>query len=676
MATTMTGVVFADVTTKISFEADNMAVISDMNPTINIAEVSASVVNKGRVNLASYDCAKSCTLRHPHDMTALMSFTIPEDIAKYAETVTFNIYLAFANKNPPYTFTVNQISNTGWNDKSVYQNVALKKTGKSVSMKGSATGNWYSFDISDLMEEDGTVNLAFNAYVSSSSLDAVLGFLLQDYNGSWGDINYAPNVTIEVPESVAAEYKLKGKTFFQKNTKGVKQLEPNPETGVYVADDGVAFVGLEGVYPSDKYSMVQRYVVKESGRYRVTGRVKPVDAKGSGTVIKIYKNDQIMKQGYFPPLSDGAIDIRFLAEIDDVIDVEACIDDYVGHNYTEWSIDVSRVPSSIANNTSTTVLGTSPNIISETKLSDYLGSNKPDDVKIYTTLYGIKHEMEYNSTNKRWQLNEKYIRRENIIASDERVSLEEMVYQNDVEDNNYVSETQVRTSSNPTSNATTYIEIPITKAGTILVDGKMALNSSADGELVKVYLNDKVLWSNRLGGDVSTKYDEPYESKFFVDDVHAVANVKAGDILKFGFNRWRFAYSSEYVDISDIKIKYIEGEMLSENTRWSLEHSIVIDTVDKCIYIDGKRQSVDVYVDNGTTYISAFSAKSLFGENITTDGKAYIPLRKVVESIGKNVVWAANRLVIVHDGFDDVFTFNELSEIETKMEIKGGDLFD
>ena len=467
-----------------------------------------------------------------------------------------------------------------------------------------------------------------------------------------------------------------GKTFFQKNESGMKELEYNEEKGCFVADDGLGMIGLDRVMPTDSYSMVMRYPVTEKGRYRIFGDIHPVDSKGDGTIIKIYKNNEIIKQGYFPSGQKGAIDIRLLANDGDIIDVEATIKDYVGHNYTEWSMNVSKVPSVVGNNVTSTVLGKTSNVVTESNLSDYLGSNKPENVKIYTTLYGVKHNMEYDSSKKRWQLNEKYVRTENINASDERERVEDMVWQNAVADNNYVSETQVRTSSNPVSNATTYIETPVATTGTILIDGVVNVASSEDGELVKLYLNNELLWSNRIGGETSNRYDEAYDNKYFIKDLSVVANVEAGDILKFGFNRWRLVNSNEYVDISDIKIKYVEGELLSKSTRWFLENSIVIDTIENTMYINGEETSSDVYIENGTTYISIFAAKTLFGNDIISDGNAYIPLRSVAESCGKNVVWTADRLIIIHDGIDGALTYNELSEIEAKTEIKGGDLFD
>ena len=536
--------------------------------------------------------------------------------------------------------------------------MSVYKSGKELWNQQIAHGKTAAFEMEVSLRKGEAVDFRINGN-GSAAYDITRGFPVVEY--------------------LAGDFALDfgGKTFFQKNESGIKELQYNEQKECFVADDEIGVIGLDGVMPSDRYSMVMRYVVTEDGRYRVFGEVNPVDPKGDGTIIKVYKNDEMLRQWYFPAGKEGAIDFRLLAKEGDVIDVEASIRNYVGHNYTEWSMDVSKVPSVIGNSIASTVLGSAAGVLSETLLSDYLGYNKPDNVRIYTTLYGIPYDMEYNLAQQRWQLNEKYVRQDNINASNGRVPLEEMVDQNAVDDNNYVSKTQIKTSSNPTSNATTYIELPITKDGTIMVDGEVKVSSSSkDGELVKVYLNDKVLWSNRLGEEASNRYDEPYENKFFLKDVHAVANVKAGDTLKFSFNRWRFAYSGEYIDISDIKIKYIVGDVLSENTRWLLENSLIVDTLDKSMYINGKKQSADVYIENGTTYLSANSVKDLLGNTATLDGKDYIPLRSVAESLGKNVLWTAGRLVIIHDGIDGAFTYNELSEIEVKVETKGGDLFD
>ena len=86
-----------------------------------------------------------------------------------------------------------------------------------------------------------------------------------------------------------------------------------------------------------------------------------------------------------------------------------------------------------------------------------------------------------------------------------------------------------------------------------------------------------------------------------------------------------------------------------------------------------------VFVENGTTYLEAeFDAENIGNisnvEKREVNGIEYIPLRCAADENGKNVVWAADRVVLIYEGIPLLYGYPELSEINVAL--KGGGLFD
>ena len=422
------------------------------------------------------------------------------------------------------------------------------------------------------------------------------------------------------------------------------------------------------------------YSVSENGRYRLVGSMTSTNVGSDGAEVQVYNNDKLAYQSYFPDGESGTVDVRILAEAGDVIKTKLVLTGDNDAPFMEWRQEVTLVNTVIPQNQSSTTLGEHYTMCgNEALLSSYLGQNKPNDVKIYTTLYGIKRYFVWDAANTRWSLTEPYVRLNNINMSDGRDRLEDMVWQNAVSDTNYVSQTSVKTSSNPTSNATTYIEIPIDRDGTIRVDGDFVIPEEGvnnegetvrfDGELIKIYRNDELIWSNRVGGELSTRYDEPYDTKYFINTVKAVADVKAGDTLRFSFNRWRHNYEGENVDISNIKIKYVEGcDILSDSTVWKLKRAIIADVSQDRMLVNGVLTSVPMTIEDDDAYISLAAASEIFENNDLQSDDGYVPICETAVLMGKTPVWLTKDVLVIQDSAVNMFTWNETGEIVTQLE--------
>ena len=89
-----------------------------------------------------------------------------------------------------------------------------------------------------------------------------------------------------------------------------------------------------------------------------------------------------------------------------------------------------------------------------------------------------------------------------------------------------------------------------------------------------------------------------------------------------------------------------------------------------------------MFVDSGTTYAEASKLAELIGGNYSDaqsvknfDGVEALAVRKAAESSGKNVDWAADRLVLIYEGIPVMFGYSEISEIKACLD-NGGDLFE
>jgi len=445
--------------------------------------------------------------------------------------------------------------------------------------------------------------------------------------------------------------------YFQKDKDGnMKELEFSSETYGYTADDDLAFISTSEVFPTEKYSLVKRYEVTQRGRQRVYASLEDNDNRGGGNVAYIYKNGEKVWEQLFVPGKEQVLDVRLLAELGDIIDVEIAVNDYTGYNYTKWDCNIAPYFGISPVCEASTSEGRENGKIKEFTLGSMVGSTQGGNgVRYYSTKFNVEYPMTYDSGAKRWKSTVK-------------------------NDGGYISSTEMNAASDWATSGDTVMEITLSDSGILHIDGMLDISTAGDGALVEMYHNNKLLWSNRVGGKVNARWDDPFDTHYFLNRVNAVANVVRGDKLKITVNRWR-KYKNDNVGIGDIKLSYITGDILSDTTKWKIDNSIVIDTAEKTAYQNGEKTGIDLVINNGTTYVELSDAQKLFDNIQITDekanfgGKEYVAIRSFAESNGKYVSWAANRMILIHDSFEVFFGYPELSEIETVIKT-GGDLFE
>ena len=438
--------------------------------------------------------------------------------------------------------------------------------------------------------------------------------------------------------------------YFQKKGDEMAKLEFNEATESYHASDGIAFINSEKFMTSNEYSLVKRYIVERNTRYRVSGTIKPLDDRNGGTILTIKKNGEKIWEQLFPDEKQGDFDVRMRANTGDNIDVELSTAEYTGYNCAEWNCSIAPFPG-VAPCAASTSVNHSYTVLREFSLGSLTGKTTENGVKFYSQRFSRKIPMTYDSVNQKWVSG---------VEGDPGYFTSKAAF--------------------PGKHYDSVMEYTVTEDGILKIDGNLAPDGASDGVVSKIYLNDEVIWSSRVGGERPVRWDEPYDVSYFAYNINTVARVKAGDTLKFSFNQWRLV-KSDKVDLSNVMLRYISGDVVSETTKWKLDRSIVVDTLQKTVRRNGVTESADVFVDNGTTYISAADAERVFGANAvpstqkkSVDGIDYIPVRGAAEKVGKSVVWASDRLVLIHNGIPVLFTWAELSEIDVVLE--GGALFE
>lgn len=439
-----------------------------------------------------------------------------------------------------------------------------------------------------------------------------------------------------------------GYQYMQRMNGELSELTYDEATDRFVASDGIAFMNDYEIMPSDKCSMVTRYTVNETGKHRVNASISGMDRRSGGSVVYVYHNDKLMWQQMVPSNEKGGIDVRFTAEKDDVIDVEVKINDFSGYNYSEWSVDIKHFDGSQPFSDATTAAGANYSVDSEFALSSKIGSTLGADTSLYALYNDTKFPMTYSSGT--WVAN---------VLGDSTCKM---------------TSTAVTPGNQRGEPA---IDLQLAESGTIKIEGNLPVNKGTNGMLIKIYLNDSEIWSNRVGGDVSVKYDEKIDTVYFVNDINVVQQVNAGDKLTFKFGKWRKWTNGTSLNIEDIKIKYISGDMLSATTKWKINQSTVIDIKTNKAYIKGKSEPITAVVQNGTTYITEDSARKLGFEGwqntaAAFGGESYVPVRSIAEASGKTVVWGAGRFIVIHDGISTFFGPSEFSEMLSAA--KGGEL--
>ena len=442
-------------------------------------------------------------------------------------------------------------------------------------------------------------------------------------------------------------------TYFQKKDGVMTELQYNEEKEGYVAEDGQAFISGYNVMPSDEYSVVRKYNVTEDGRYRIKAVMRSDDIRSNGNVIKVYKNGEEIWKQLFVDDEDGTMDIRVFALKDDIIDVEVCKNEFGGYNYCDWELSISKFVGTLPC-TATVAAGRSSSIEEEITLGSLVGAMQGQNGMQY---YSVKNDevfpMVYDNTEGRWKQD----------LSSSRYTQSWLVY---MSQEGYISKTHIA----PGQHTQSVMETTISKDGILNIAGTFGIKGLSDGVVIDIYHNDKLLWSSRTGGARSVRWDEAYDTSYFNYTADVVAPVCTGDKLSFKFEMWRTPGDDD-VDISDIKLRYIGGNVLSDTTKWKMDNSIIIDTAKSCAYVNGVYEKIDSYVQDGTTYIAKADAERIF--NVSADGN-YVSVRAIAEANGKNVIWTADRLAIIYEGIPVMYGFSDVSEIETA--IKVGELYE
>lgn len=421
-------------------------------------------------------------------------------------------------------------------------------------------------------------------------------------------------------------------------------------------------IGIDFATKPTSYDFAERIILKKVNG----GEEIPVSvayAKGE-TVLNILKNGEIVWKQIFPNGEEGCFDLGILLEEGDTVDVEAKTA-YGTGNYNEvlWNCEAEKyIGTKFC--VASTGAGYSQNVLQEYKLSDLIGTEQGQNgVECYSVRRDIKRSMTYDTTDNRWENNNPsfigYLTGSFALRGT----------------GGWISSTAVQ----PGDGVDSVIEVSLPDSGTLRINGDMPINQESEGILSKLYLNDKLIWSNRVGGERPVRWDEPFDISYFSNFVNVTANVKQGDKLKFVFNQWRKVRNDsvyEEVDIRNIKLSYIDGEILSQSTRWKLEESIVVDAKEGFVYRQGDKYNIDVYTDkDGVIYLAKEDIPKTFGTDVlsdTQDTEQYIELCSMAEGVGKNVCIADDRIVLIYDYLPVFFGDTEISELTAALSTSGG----
>ena len=430
-------------------------------------------------------------------------------------------------------------------------------------------------------------------------------------------------------------------TYFEVTDSGYMPLYLSG-SDTYETADGTSSIGRLGFNVANNKKLVRGYSVPKSGRYRVYVDVA-VDGS-NGMVVDILKNGESCFKQYIPPNTSETIDFRMFADKDDSIEV--LIEGENGaHASGTWNFDVIRYVGTLFSYM-TPSAGFNYLTDEEFTLSSKL---KTTDAEVYQIKNDISYPMAQSTS---W-------------------------WTSSIPDNNgYVSPYIV----NIGNEADTYIEYTVENSGLLRIEGAFDICESSDGAVVKAYKNNELLWSNRIGGERPVRWDEPFDVSYFLNEISVIAEVKEGDILKFSFDQWRKA-ENDGIGISDIKLKYVKGDVISETTKWKLSKSSVIDIEKKTIETKGTEYKIDVFSENGTIYILKDDILKLLGENadIVRSGrmmseKEYLPLQDIVEDNNKNIAVVSEELAVIYDGIPSTFSYPEISE--TKVLYSGSGIIE
>jgi len=421
-------------------------------------------------------------------------------------------------------------------------------------------------------------------------------------------------------------------SYWQRHDGEYTALTYDQSTEKYCASDNNAYISHNIVNPTQDYSIVKRHVAQENGRYRIYGSFASSDADME---VSVLKNSMVIWKQLILAGEPSILDIRALLNAGDVVDVEftalnttapnCTLEDlYIGVYFTAPFVKASGS------------VGDNYNVISQTSLSDLI--TNPGDTKVRFYSKRFSRELPMTVSGDRW------------VSSVEN-------------DSGYFSASKVF----PGNHYDSVMEITVNESGILHIDGDMRVRENSDGVISKILLNDETVWSSRVGEERPVRWDEPYDVSYFSNNISVTLNVKKGDKLCFSFNQWRLT-DNDTVDISNVMLKYIEGDLFSDTTKWKLNNSIVIDTQKHTVKKGETEYDADILINNGVIYINFADASKVFASNILADteiinGQPYLPVRANAEQNGDTVVWAAERLAIIHSGIPVLYGWSELSEI-------------
>ncbi|MBE7012179.1 MAG: hypothetical protein E7415_05850 [Ruminococcaceae bacterium] len=407
----------------------------------------------------------------------------------------------------------------------------------------------------------------------------------------------------------------------------------------------------------EEYSIIQSYEVEALGRYRVYGTLDFTDASCEGNVFAVSKNGERVWEQLVTVGEPQILDIRIFADEGDVIDVYVGADSEIAYDYSTWSCDISRYLGISPICEASTSVGHSYRKQRQMTFASLIGSEQgANGSEFYSLKLGVKYPMTYDATGNKWR---------SSISGDDGSIGGDTVYP----------------GSEWTVGSDSVMEYTVASTGTLRIDGDLYLyDSESDGVLANIYLNDKLLWSNRVGGMENMRWDDPFDVHYFSDEANVVANVKRGDVLKFTFNRWRKAYK-DWLSTENVTLTYVKGNILSKTTKWKLSRSIVVNAETGIAHRNDVDKNVDVLYENGAFYVAEKSIFPMFGEEllnkvsgIEIDGISYLPVKELAEANSRYTAEVDDKVIIIHKNIPVFYGFAEISEIRTALE-NGTSLF-
>jgi len=452
----------------------------------------------------------------------------------------------------------------------------------------------------------------------------------KNYNFDW--TRWTPSVCYVSEAYVPADY---GYTYLEKYS-SENTLPYFENVDGYISSDKTGFINSQYFSLGDGYSLIQRKMITEEGRYRVYGSFR--EGVKSDYIIRVWHNDKVIWTQLCPQNEMSKLDVRVFCYTGDKIDVE--IENMLPENkaFSAWNCNITKYIGTMFVDMSTSE-GYSYNVIKEFSLSELVEKN------IGLNFYSIKNHKEYPMIYN--EINGRY---ESTAPSDTA----------------YVSSSYAY----PGNHSTSAIEWTVDESGLIAIDGKFMVDDYGDGVISKIFLNDKLIWSSRVGGERAVRWDEPYDISYFLNDVYVVADIKQGDCLKFTFDQWRKT-SYDHVKLGNVKIKYVRGDVLSKTTSRKVNGSISIDTKTKTLHKDGKRKNVGTEIIDEQPCILISDADFVV-EGVCVDleefifekdGKEYVKMEDLASASKMNYKYLADRYAVFYNEIETMFGYAEESEL-------------